>query len=139
MAVSTQRLIIIFFALNIFIGIVSTIYQNPTITTSGLHIITTETNNIEDDATKMQSDNTKYSGITSGLVLQETTVGNPITTSGMIWKIFTNGFNPFAILPSQSETTIETLGIYLIMIMKSMIYMLLIYELYIVLKNKKTS
>ena len=107
MAMSTQRLVIIFFAFNILTGIVSTIYHNPTSTTDGFNIIITEETNTQNAVTTITSDEMKYSGISSGLTLSETTAGNPITASILVWNILTKGFNPIDIRPSQAETIIE--------------------------------
>lgn len=137
--ISSQRLILIFFAMNIMIGIVTHIYNNPTQTTNGYAILTQEQTNVETQINSYGSEETKYGGITNKQYTQETSVGNSISWSGTIWDIFKKAFNPFSLNPDDFDTQIETMFAYMLILLKSMFYVLTIMEVYMMFKNKKSS
>lgn len=135
--ISTQRLLIIFFTMNILIGIVTHLYNNPTQTTNGYAILTQEQTNIEQQVYTYGNPETEYAGIINKQYTQETTVGNTVTWSATIWDIFKKSFNPFSLTPSDFETDIEQAIAYVLVLLKSIFYILIALEVFMVFKNKK--
>lgn len=137
--ITSQRLIIIFVLFNILTGIVATIYSNPTAGSTDKTQIITEADNLQNTAGGSMTDNNLYGGISNTNLVGETSIGNPLGWGTILINVFAKGFNPIAILPNQTLTEIENIFIVLLGLMKAFINVILILEIYMIFKNKKTS
>lgn len=137
--ISSQRLIIMLFIMNIMIGVIGHVYTSPTLTTNGVAVITQEQTNSIQYAQDYTKDETLYSGITNKQYITETTVGNPITSSKIILDVLYKGFIPVAISIADYETQIELIVMLIISLIQSAIYIIGILELWFLFKNKKNS
>lgn len=116
----SQRLILIFVFMNLIIGMLGAIYQNPTGSAGGIVFSTTTISNslnqYEEGASNVFSDENMNSGVNENSLLGNTIVGNVGTTFGFIWKVIKNAINPFS-LPSIGDTEItnieKMLGIFI--------------------------
>ena len=95
MGVSSQRLIIMVIMINLMIGAVSVIYHNPT--SQDLSIFTTFTTDSDTIGNDALSDETRDSGNMNNNVLTESTAGNPLKITKIMWNVFVNAIVPCAI------------------------------------------
>lgn len=140
--ITSQRILIIFFTINVLIGIATHIYLNPTLSSyvgNGEVVFGQEQTNVESQVDQYGSDDTLYSGIKNKDYITETTVGNPITWTQIIFDVLNKGFNPFAITPSDYDTYIENAFAWLLNFVKSIFSLIAILEIYMLFKNRKTS
>lgn len=138
MAISTQRLILIFLVTNMMIGMAMNMYFEPT-TYSNDQI------DVDEQAARItqNTQNTKESWFGS-LVADvrrgyENTVGNTVAAGGSLLRLFWNGMYPFSFTPSDFDTEAEKQMARVIMWIRGLLTTLLLIETYMFLKNKKTS
>jgi len=137
--ITSQRLIIIFVLFNIFTGVVATIYNNPTVGSLDKTQIVNEQSNVNSQITKANSEDSLYGGIGSNTLVSEQSIGNPLGWGAILINVFSKGFNPISILPEKSNVAIENIFVFLLILVKTMISIILILEIYMIFKNKKTS
>lgn len=133
---STQRLIMIIIGINIIIGLVGAIYNEPTVYSSNRF---TEAIDYNEQFGKDLDSEDKYSGTTNRDYDSETTIGNSITTGSIIWDVFWTGLYPLSVHPSMFETQIEKIFANILIIFRALMWILIGVELYLFIKNKKTS
>lgn len=137
--ITSQRLIIILVMFNILTGIVTQIYNNPTTSSIENSQVITEADSINEKVIIANNDDSKYGGITSENLVSEQSIGNPISWGNILLNIFTKGFNPISVMPTTSDTVIEQIAISILILIKSLLYIILLIEIYFIFKNKKTN
>lgn len=134
--ISTQRLLMITIGINLLIGLVSAAYGN--ITAFDEDDFTTQICGIEDKVNQFDSSD-EYSGVTNREFQQETSIGNPISWGKVLLDTFRCGLNPFGFTANDFEHTMEKMVAFIIMLFRSLMWILLILEIYLLFKNKKAS
>ena len=71
-------------------------------------------------------------------VVQEGTVGNTLSTGKRIWLVLTRGLNPFPIVDEINDP-VEKYIFYGLGLLRSLMYLIVGIELYMVMKNRKTN
>lgn len=139
MGISTQRLIIIVVLMNLLIGVVGEMYYEPD--SFNTQKVEDEIGYLEQKEVEMESEEGLWGSVKSTASrIYESTIGDPIKWGGTIASIFIRGINPFykaGIEYTNNEA--ETFTIYMIGFLRTLIYLVLIVEMYFVWKNKKTT
>lgn len=135
MAVSTQRIIFIVLVLNILVGIAYNIYENPTVVDTSY--IDNDIN--QNDALGEQIKDETYWNQGQQGNLYEPTIGSPIKWGNVILDIFTKGMHPFTFKAEDFTTQLEQMIAKVLTVFRGLLHILLILEIYLVIKNRKAS
>ena len=134
--ISTQRLLMIVIGLNLIIGLAGSIYQNPTIYDDN-HL------SVEQSLYEQYGENFKdddaFSGVKNRDYQQETSIGNSLSWGKILLDVFLNGINPFSFTPNDFDTNVEQIVAQMLVIFRSLMYILLLVEVIMFFKNKKSS
>lgn len=127
----------IMIAINILIGVAGSIYSNSTeATIKGLNL---SNNYMDENKQGFTSEEKLFGGVKSSQDTDQKTIGSGVGWGTVIIDIIKIGFNPFAIRPSKYDTLLEKVVAGTILFLKNIIYVLLIIEVIMFLKNRKTS
>lgn len=138
--ISSQRLILMAVILNILIGLSVTISEAPTDYQTNQDEITAQTQQLEDFEVELKEETTETGGRPeTGEQTEQKTTGNPVKLSSMIWKTAINGLNPFSITGKDVTTEIEKIATTALWIFRGLMAILMGFELYVVIFNKKGS
>lgn len=136
MTISTQRLAIIIILINIFIGICIGLFHE-TKSTYDITLITTQTATIETAEAEFGDEDKIYN--LQNTEDTENTIGNPIVMSHSFWTILWNGINPLSFTPSDFDNEVEKIFASILTLFRSIATLVLMLELYLIFKNKKTT
>lgn len=135
---STQRFILIMLALNLIVGVASEMYYNTqTYNTTQYSTETTLAENSENELKKEDG--------AAGLVkltatrVWESPLATPIRVAITLFKIFARGLIPFSILPSQFTSEPEHTLAWILVWFRSMFWVVIAIEIYMIRTNKKVS
>jgi hypothetical protein len=134
--ISTQRLLMIVIGINLIIGLAGSIYVNPALYDSS-HL-SVEQSLYEQYGSEFANDD-PFSGVTNRDSLQESSIGNSLSWGKILLDIFLNGINPFSFKPNDFNTAIEQIVAQILVLFRSLMYILLIVEIIMFFKNKKSS
>jgi hypothetical protein len=118
------------------VGILGGIWLNPQSYDSNYFSV--EKSIYEDYGQQMKNDDL-YTSVKNTDIQQEPTIGNSLTWTKLVWDIFATGLNPFSFTPNDFNTPIEKIGAWMLMLFRSLMYILIIIEIIMLLKNKKQS
>lgn len=136
--ISSQRLIMFVIMLNIMIGIGLAINNNITSTTEPYTPLDDEILRGNGTLGRITADSTKYGNVKqSGDTVLDTTFGNQKGMGGIIWDIFIGAVNPFTGLTNVQNSNMEKTLIYGLITFRMIVNLLLFFELYLILFNKK--
>ena len=136
MAMTTQRLIMMVVAINLLIGIGVTLHESSNFDTTR---ISTEVNILENFEAEIESNSSTQAIKRVTNTLEDNTAGNTIGLGGTILKVFTRAINPLSFTPTDFEDQLSQTLAWLLILFRSFLILLVGFELYLVLKNKKTS
>lgn len=134
---STQRLFILIMLINLLIGIVVTFQDNPRATT--YVVLDNQGNVIEQYAYEISDPSKLYSGTGGDNQLNEVTIGNSISWGRTGISVLFNGIKPFPVKASDYNTDIEKVFVYALTAFRWFMYIIVIIEAIMFIKNRKTS
>ena len=77
-----------------------------------------------------------YEGIGTENLIQDISVGNPLSTGKIIWNTLIRGINPLSVKPWRMQTEVENVIAWVLVIIRGLMYVLLIAVIYSYYKNK---
>lgn len=134
--ISTQRLILIILFMNIAIGIAGSIYQNPTFYEEDYFY---EDNTLYENYGTNFKDSDTHSGIVNREQQYEVSIGNSIEWGEITLNILWNGLNPFSFTANDFNSDIEKVFANVLILFRSLMYIIIIIEVYMFFKNKKNT
>lgn len=134
---NSQKLILLIFLVNMTLGLVSVI--NADVATYDSTAVLNEINNIEGEKNTFESEETLSSGLANTAYQEQQTLGNTVRWGRILFRSFLKGF--WFTLP---ENFTEQGKVYEILtnalhILSSYMYLLIIMEVYMIIKNRKTN
>lgn len=134
MGVSTQRLLIMVIAINLVLSLSYAVYEAPREIDYGLFgetIDLGETSglSVEGETASVAPDNLQEEG----------SFMNALRVGSIIFGLFIRGMVALPVNPAGLGSGLERLITYALLIFKSLMYMLIIIELYMLYKNKKSN
>lgn len=135
--ITSQRLMIIVIIMNMMLGWAAAIYVTPTVYNRGDFI--DSINFLKDWDDKTNTEEIKYSGAKRPDTQEEPTVMNTFTWGLTMLGVFINGINPLSINRLQFDTTLERIAADLLVLIRLLFTSLMIFEAYLIFKNKKAS
>lgn len=134
---STQKTIALVFLINLMIGLGLTIYDTTNVDAGYL------TGEIEqykefEDILEETEQNEPTSDVND---FKESTYGNTVGWGRILFKVFIDGVNPLStsLQTLSTESMIENMVMHGLSVFRAILYILIAVELYMVVKNKKTS
>ena len=132
--INTHRIIAILLVINIFNSLALEMYQNPTTYSTSVFESSesdykNETNYLKDVTANPERQDLE----TEGTILDTMKFGLKVV------KIVARGINPFSINRTQTDTWVEKIILDIMSLFKFLFAILLIIEVYMIIKNKKTS
>lgn len=136
--ISTQRILLILVCLNTVIGIAGDLYVQPTVYNADkLTDLEEYSTNLIDE---FNNDQTQEANIRTQSTLQEPTWGSALQISTLIMTGFLKGITPFPFWTSTEDfNNVEQLIIGVLTIFQSLMYIILITEVFMLWKNRKTT
>lgn len=128
----------IIIALNLLIGFSQSIYRDPYNHNNNV-ILNNEMNLLQEKETSMQTTEYQIGNIRNPNIDTESTFGNIFSMGKLIANVFIYGLNPFSINSDMLNNYLEKLALSVLELIRSMMYVLAIVELYMFVKNRKTS
>ncbi len=135
--ITTQKLILTVFLINMLVGMTVDIAENPEVFTSTQ--IDTETSIIESHEEYFEDEEGWLNTVKSKVNLAVATIGSPIRWGWTIIKIFVRGINPLSFKPSDYDDGVMKMVAYGLTIFRIMMVVLLMLEAYSYIKNKKAT
>lgn len=134
MGISTQRLLIIVIAINLIMSLSYAIYEAPRVIDYGvfsesIDLGETSATNIESETSRIAPENLQEEG----------SYTNALRVGSIIFGLFIRGMVALPFSTDGLGTGLEVIVITALIIFKSLMYMLIILELYMLYKNKKTN
>lgn len=135
---STQRIIILCITLNLLLGIVTIIYDNPN--SSITSNIDTEIEQGEERERDVESESGIF-GVVKSTILRpvESSIGNPLKWGFNILSVFIKAINPFSFGASTFNTQQEQIIARVIMFFRTILVTIVAVEMYSYFKNRKVS
>lgn len=138
--ISSQKIIAMIIGINIMLGIILNAIGTDSNTNPDFTSIDTITGTIDKEEENAQSEEGVWGSIKSAVSkITEATIGNIIKWGLGLYNIFKLGFNPWSISPSDYTNQIEILMARILLGIRSFITAFLLFELYVVFKNKKAT
>lgn len=134
--ISTQRLIMIIIGINLIMGLIGSIYKNPTLYNDDF--IDNEQNYYEKSGNDFKDDD-PYTGVKNQDYIQENSIGNSLSWGKILLDIFLGSINPFSFSKQDFDTNIEKIAVQVLGIFRSLMSLLIIIEVIMFFKNKKSS
>lgn len=135
--ITTQRLIIIVIVMNLVLGWASAIYTNPSSYVQGQ--MTEEQDYLVHYETTSDTNEFIFGGVQRTETQEEPTVIDSFRGGWVLIDIFINAINPLSINRTQFTREIEKIFADFLMLVRSLFILLMIFEAYLVYKNKKGS
>lgn len=138
--ISSQKIVAMIIGINIMLGIILTAIETDGTTDPDFTSIDTISGTIDKEEENAQSEEGVWGSIKSAVSkITEATIGNVMKWGLGLYNIFKLGFNPWSISPSDYTNQIEILMARILLGIRSFITALLLFELYVVFKNKKAT
>lgn len=138
--ISSQKIVAMIIGINIMLGIILTAIETDGTTDPDFTSIDTIRGTIDKEEENAQSEEGVWGSIKSAVSkITEATIGNIIKWGLGLYNILKLGFNPWSISPSDYTNQIEILMARILLGIRSFITALLLFELYVVFKNKKAT
>lgn len=139
--ISSQKIIMMIILINVMIGFAIKFTESPdTFTLSKMDDFTSQQNTIESEKDNFVSEEGLWGSVKAkASQVYETTIGNVLQWGGAIIGILIQGFNPWSISTSQYTNIIEQTIVVIIGTIRTMMTALLMFEIYLIFKNKKST
>lgn len=137
--ISSQRIITMIIGINLIIGMIMTGYNNPTEYNN--EAVQNEISFIENSQNEYTDEDTGVWGTVKAGAgrLYENTIGNVIKWGYIILSVFIRGINPLSINAGMFENQVLKLIANMILFTRSIMVLVVIFEIYLVFKNKKAT
>lgn len=139
MAISTQRLALVFFCINLIIGVVSQIYFDPDASNFDIGTVTMHDQLMEQYENEMYDDSGILGGLRNKVFQTAESVGNVVKWGRIILNIALDGINPFSISYADFDTTLEKVGVFMLSMFRVLMWIVVAIEGYMFFINRKTS
>lgn len=136
MTVSSQKLLITMIILNLLIGCSSALYFNATEFTG--NELSTSSTFLEGFETDFTDDDT-LENVRTDTQMDEGTIGGGMRWSRIVYQMFIGAINPFSVNRNNFEEEIEKRIADILVVFRAIISTLMIIEIYLIIKNKKTT
>lgn len=123
--------------INFLIGIVGGLYFN--IDQYSNEVVKNQLTFYDTYEGQYQDEDIIYSGVKNKETLTDPSIGSSLNWGKVILDIFLYGINPFSINSSQFETYVEQIFADMLSMFRSFMWIILAIEIYMVIKNKKSS
>lgn len=137
--ISTQRLIIISLLINVMMGLVHGIWLGDGEYDQNF-IINTDIDNLEDYEQEYIQEDKLELGSTVGTYTGDTSLGDKLSWGNLDWSlVFKEGIQPWSFKPSDFNTVPEQIGAMILVVFRSMWFILIGFEVFLIWWAKKTT
>ena len=99
--------------------------------------LSVETSLYEQYQPEFEDDEKLYSQSKNSNLQSDISIGSSLNWGKIIFNTFTNGLNSFSITPSDFDTELEQAIATLLVLFRSLMYVLMVFEAYLIFKNRK--